>query len=277
MMQTYKNLIWILLLFSIGSIGQEFSTLGEIYDFEVGDEFQIITSQIIIPYNDTVYTLEKKVISQKEIKQDKLFYTLNVFQYSILNNNFPPFELNMINNYMDSLIVTKPDSIIFSIENNDTVYHNPDLYNGRKINQKDRFMANQFTTNKFAEGCGLVKYYSFSTMHLSEFKDSLIYYKKGEETWGNDAVLGQNENTYSSSILQLYPNPVSDILNIQLQKSTLPNQILIEIYDISGKLISKSTSGKNQFIIDCSALKKGLYFLHIDSGGISLNSKFIKQ
>jgi|GEM_PF-1564432 len=69
----------------------------------------------------------------------------------------------------------------------------------------------------------------------------------------------------------IYPNPTSDILNIQTDQKISK----IEIYDTSGKLL-KSNSG-NEKNIKVSELAKGLYLIKIYSDNHIINYKFIKN
>lgn len=69
----------------------------------------------------------------------------------------------------------------------------------------------------------------------------------------------------------IYPNPTSDILNIQTEQKISK----IEILDTSGKLVkSNSGSGKT---INVSNLSKGIYLIKIYSDKNIINSKFIKN
>ncbi len=65
-----RIIVALLLIISAESYCQEFSTLGEIYNFEVGDEFQILLSEIKFIQDDTVYSLEKVIINQKQVELD---------------------------------------------------------------------------------------------------------------------------------------------------------------------------------------------------------------
>lgn len=69
----------------------------------------------------------------------------------------------------------------------------------------------------------------------------------------------------------IYPNPTSDILNIQTEQKISK----IEILDTSGKLLkSNSGSGKT---INVSNLSKGIYLIKIYADKNIINSKFIKN
>lgn len=85
--------------------------------------------------------------------------------------------------------------------------------------------------------------------------------------------VGENLSTIDKGLssLEIYPNPTSDILNIQTEQKISK----IEILDTSGKLLkSNSGSGKT---INVSNLSKGIYLIKIYADKNIINSKFIKN
>jgi len=82
-------------------------------------------------------------------------------------------------------------------------------------------------------------------------------------------ILGSQESKLFVTVL--YPNPTSDILNIQTEQKISR----VEIYDTAGKLV-KTKSG-NEKKIGISQLINGLYFIKIYSDGAVIDSKFIKN
>ncbi len=80
--------------------------------------------------------------------------------------------------------------------------------------------------------------------------------------------------------LSLYPNPVSDKINLQVQ---LPSDgALVSIQDLSGRKVKEENftalvSGNNQFVVDAAELDPGIYFLTVHSGQSSVTRKFFKQ
>lgn len=80
----------------------------------------------------------------------------------------------------------------------------------------------------------------------------------------NDLVLPKNEAS-----LHLYPNPVKDELKIEI--STPFHEQNIEIYDLAGKLVFKTTT--NSHVIHVSALPSGIYVLKVGH----LREKFVKM
>ncbi|WP_312825021.1 T9SS type A sorting domain-containing protein [Epilithonimonas sp.] len=87
----------------------------------------------------------------------------------------------------------------------------------------------------------------------------------------NDQILAVNDVTKAS--IKLYPNPVKDILKINLSDNENINEI--NIYNVAGqklKTISKQTE------INVESLSKGVYLIDIKTDkNKTYNSKFIKQ
>ena len=74
------------------------------------------------------------------------------------------------------------------------------------------------------------------------------------------------------------PNPVSNSLNLKFNQN-ISTGILVEIYDILGKLIYKETSVMNnqRNSIDVSDLNRGIYIVKIYSGNNISIKKFTKK
>lgn len=72
-----------------------------------------------------------------------------------------------------------------------------------------------------------------------------------QETLSNEDILNTN--------FLIYPNPVSEVLNIRIQASQI-NKILI--FDALGKMVSTSS---NSNLVDLSSLSNGLYFIKINT------------
>jgi hypothetical protein len=79
--------------------------------------------------------------------------------------------------------------------------------------------------------------------------------------------------TFATNSLQIYPNPVRDILQIQNDKNLAIDYITVS--DLSGKKIYEQQTGLNQ--IDVENLAGGMYILEAFSGEKRYQQKFIKQ
>lgn len=74
--------------------------------------------------------------------------------------------------------------------------------------------------------------------------------------------------------LSVYPNPVSDRLNIDY-KENISN---LTVYDLSGRSVKSFTSNNRNNSIDVSDLKSGIYMLRIETENNNVSTvKFIKK
>jgi hypothetical protein len=92
-----------------------------------------------------------------------------------------------------------------------------------------------------------------------------------------DVPLSVQDINNDNSALVIYPNPASDIVNIDLSKLTNKN-VQVNVSDISGKLIySENISSSDLISIDVNEYSKGIYFINLTGENFSLNKKLIKN
>ncbi len=90
-----------------------------------------------------------------------------------------------------------------------------------------------------------------------------------------NAALSVNEESINK--INIYPNPVSDNLYIDFSGNSNLNKINLEIYDVTGKLVT-SYSNIQQLTINLRTLSKGVYFYLLkDENSIIKNGKLIKN
>jgi hypothetical protein len=80
--------------------------------------------------------------------------------------------------------------------------------------------------------------------------------------------------------LQLYPNPVQDLLNIRLNGG-VRGKVSVSIYDLTGHCVRRVELEKDSWgleaSIDVSGLPKGLYIVQVFTGASTRSAgKFIK-
>lgn len=85
----------------------------------------------------------------------------------------------------------------------------------------------------------------------------------------------------TTETFQIQPNPVQDILNVELEIFDLSStQTTCTIYNIAGQqLISKSidlSNGMNEFSIDVADFAAGVYWLEVEQDGKRAQRKFVK-
>ena len=76
-----------------------------------------------------------------------------------------------------------------------------------------------------------------------------------------------NANTH------IYPNPSNGEFTID-SDLTLES---VKIYSLFGKLVYASSATQNTLDIDLSALESGVYLVELQSTGVTLNKRIIKQ
>lgn len=96
---------------------------------------------------------------------------------------------------------------------------------------------------------------------------------------GSKTTFDVTGNT-TMSLLNIYPNPVKDFVNIDLQSSAA-GSVQINLFNILGVQVKAwepiyLSSGDQQIRLDLSAFKSGVYILKITKSG-KVNSQVIKK
>jgi hypothetical protein len=84
-----------------------------------------------------------------------------------------------------------------------------------------------------------------------------------------------NSNITNETDFMVFPNPVTDQLNLIISENQIGNRATI--YSILGKELNSKILNNKQTIIDVSAFPQGMYFIQIVSGNEKKNYKFIKK
>ena len=69
-------------------------------------------------------------------------------------------------------------------------------------------------------------------------------------------------------VVQVYPNPVNDVLNIKADKAANESK-RIEIHDVNGRMVISESFDTDQRQIDLSLLKSGVYFYSVHTNSQS--------
>ena len=160
--------------------------------------------------------------------------------------------------------------------------NDPNWYNSSFIDP-----ARPITVGKQWTGTdSTVKEYSYN---LSAFKNenTIMFRFVFASDWGTNAEgVGIDNFTLDASAIlavdnsylnefKVYPNPSSDVFNIQRQNS---NEMKISVYDVTGKLIFKDDNIlKEYYSLNLSNVSKGLYFLKITEGNKHLTKRLMVE
>ena len=87
------------------------------------------------------------------------------------------------------------------------------------------------------------------------------------------STAGISENKLLS--FEMYPNPVSDVLNIQLPSGT--DKAEVGVYDYTGRLVSSKTISSNDSTLDVQKISKGIYIIRVATNNKIGVQRFIKK
>lgn len=111
---------------------------------------------------------------------------------------------------------------------------------------------------------------------LTSAIDSVRYYYHNQIRPCNSGSVLSTSSTYElnqEADFDIYPNPVSDRLNIQLDILTIANY---QVFDISGKLVKEGQFEQgNLHKVSTNQLQEGIYFIKIQSDSYVYTKKFI--
>ena len=106
----------------------------------------------------------------------------------------------------------------------------------------------------------------------------LSKYQVGEDSDTEDnrfnSVLSNDTGVES---LEIYPNPVRDLMNLNYQIQS--DEALLVIYDLSGKVVfSRNLDADNtKAELNLAGLEKGFYLVRINDGSDVITKKIVKQ
>ena len=83
----------------------------------------------------------------------------------------------------------------------------------------------------------------------------------------------------NDALINVYPNPFTDMLNIELENSINEN-LLVTIYDVQGKLVESSKqiikAGENKIVLNTGELAEGVYTIRLNASDFVNTYKVVK-
>ncbi|MCX6258639.1 MAG: T9SS type A sorting domain-containing protein [Bacteroidia bacterium] len=121
----------------------------------------------------------------------------------------------------------------------------------------------------FGTGLGLTSYTtSLYSEYMDDYWDELVYFKKGNETWGTPVAAdcealfaGVHEINKSDPKISVYPNPAEDQANVNIQGTDQSEKLNILLFDCTGREVLDIPADHNPVIIHRNGLPAGLYLL----------------
>jgi hypothetical protein len=91
-----------------------------------------------------------------------------------------------------------------------------------------------------------------------------------------NTLLDIDSNVLINTTIAIYPNPATDLLNINMDGSNTIN--VIQIVDLNGRqILSRTFDNVSEAQIDVNDFSAGMYLINITSGDKSVTKKFLKQ
>lgn len=286
-----RTLLIICLLSSFSLHSQSILTRGEVYDFNIGDEFQYSFDN----YPGTM--VERYTVLDKEFSQnnDTVFYTLSESYYSNgpdgiggTEHNFSDDTISYYITSLNSLITPFGDSSeIHDIYLDSTYFYYPDTIIefdsnlcGLEVNGWDSYPP-VFESNQrifiYGKGVGPVWSYHYDPSspmpYLQDRK--LYYYKKGNTTCGSPVTVSTESINLNNTNVNIYPVPANHKVNVELESDgEIEN---LQLIDMTGKSISINTEKnfENKYSFDSTDIPDGIYFIHFRTNNNSVKRRLI--
>jgi hypothetical protein len=286
-------------------LGNDLITRGQIYDFNISDEFH---SNIY--FDDEYGNLQAieycvKIILEKYFSTngDTVLYSIDDTYWFLSSSGTSLYHDTIISKYSD-LDQVIPDQDRLPFEN---IYYFPDEigyygmysgYSGRQYvyDRTENYFADledscfhdmiylknslspSLDHSQFIEGCGSYHWLIDPEWWSCVYCESMQYYKKGGQEWGNPLTIPVETEELKSIQKQLviYPSPASEYIYIKVTSHNTNNPNQINIYSSQGKLVFQKLSDENSTTINTSDFPEGLYLVIIrQKAGEELTGKFI--
>ena len=247
-----------------------------------------LTKQVSMSQYDTTATRFSS--TGKKIWSTFLYYG-EAINKSIDNNELFISGTAMVNNdYIGSLTTTnsyqpnfgggRTDNYIYALAMDGSRMNYGTFYGGTGI---DYGVTLPTTTGFYTLGYSSLNNSSNSMFSTNPSLNQFIYDNNGKQYYGTyisyfkRKSLGIKDSSSIPVTFNIYPNPATDILNIQ-SKENLPENTSLTIFDISGKQVfSRRAENSNINQINVSNLSSGVYILQIKGNNIDQAFKFIKD
>ncbi len=265
-MKSTLNLIFLLIL-SVSLEAQDI-TIGQVFNYEIGDEFHYRAANR--PPNATRFVVKNKYLSQQS---DTIFYLVKYDAYSseVVMSPTPHLEYS-IGSWMDTLSYTSLDSSITTLLNltevdncdqvEDSIIESPP-YCQRKVYQYSACFQCCFEGRQYeaiyGEGIGQAYgYHSFPAENYST-DSRLFYYKKGSKSCGTPDKSNYTvvQEKYLQHIL-ISPNPAHDFINV----AGFTGDMSVTLRNMVGEVIQQEVL-KSEGRVSLTAIPSGIYLLEL--------------
>ena len=260
---------------------QNLMTIREVFDFQIGDEYQYSTTGTNVPTNADRVSIIGKYYSPGN---DSLFYIRYHDSFYSVWNGSPPLEYHFWTK-TDTAVCSNLDLSIASFDTgfqtNQYIRYSSQLcdslINGYGYSIGPMGEARDSISHEYGKGLGSTNSYFESAQGNYYLADKLFYYKKGGITCGSPNLtnVGIDVLPVQKSEFSIFPNPAQSI--VYLKNESQNDQFQCKLIDPIGKsIMSLHLNGKINGI-NMGHLKQGIYLLQINSDNRLTTIKVIKE
>jgi hypothetical protein len=118
-----------------------------------------------------------------------------------------------------------------------------------------------YKANEYLKGLGGPYYYCGGAGSLPyESSRTLVYFRKGAEEWGTPLTISEIDPVALSSEILVYPNPVTDIIQISLPSDDYSS---LEIINSQGQCVLSKNRPSKKTNLNLKGFAKGVYLLRV--------------
>lgn len=280
---------------------QDFNYL-EVFDFQPGDEFHIATKKSIStsgPPTEISEILIRKILTRNDsvdlVRYDTYDINEYYYKYGGTVQSYSKWEIN-------NVLIAKsapgfdqmPGKTYFSENYLATNYIRRDGFL-RKGSTYIPFSENRncysyfsdeisdvcsSSVNEFYKGLGgpyFSKTYGCWEIDKSIEITELVYYKKGETSWGTPHIINSlAPQSDTTPRLHIFPNPATE--NINVKGFAQQGNLTFKIINLQGISVHNGAINDNNANIQVSSLAGGLHFISIFSDDVCVGcGRFMKQ
>lgn len=252
------------------------NTLISFWNSEIGGWENKFLSAFIYNNQGLVYSKENSLWNEPE----EAFVRESRTEYFYQMGNQITGEINLVwsDEFDEWVGLDKYQRVLDGYGNQSTIiysYWNSEINNWSPLIKTER----QHDTSVSVEFITVPANFPHSqSMLLQEdeyYYDQGNYVSDGSTTYfySSASIISNTSKTSADPMVDIYPNPCRDILNVGVSQS-IP--YTFELYDITGKQITRQTlSGRSQ--IKTSDLSSGIYIYRIHTSGTEITGKIVKD
>ncbi|NJM15973.1 MAG: hypothetical protein HC896_11940 [Bacteroidales bacterium] len=215
-------------------------TVGEAFDFEVGDEFHIRSSLHNQPPNaERLKVISKSLSADKdtvvyEIAKNNYASTYNSYPEPHLEYSFGTDTIKEVYTNLDLPVAGNFDTALLSIGKGycGIVTYKHEFFQDSAIGIDGYIL-------EYGKGVGLVKHIRYEAGadpgDYPVYNKELFYYKKSGATCGTPDLTTGTTQVQASNKVAICPNPATN--NFALEISQASQSLLVDIIDLNGRVV----------------------------------------